>query len=92
MFTNELVKPKVEILVELVKKNGNTFTGFLFLTPTERVIDMMNDTKMFIAFKHDNGTIEILSKTVIAYVVPYDQKMPERIAGLPDELTKSGAV
>lgn len=42
-------------------KNGGV-QGHLFLNPNERVIDMMNDQRGYVAFEHGDGTIEIISK------------------------------
>ena len=44
-------RPKVRIAVEIVT-DDTTVSGHLFLNPNERLIDMMNDSRQYVAFEH----------------------------------------
>ena len=44
---------------------------------------MMNDQRGYVAFEHDDGTIEIISKSLIKRVRPVDQTLPESKREIP---------
>lgn len=58
---------KVRIKAQITTVDGIGRTGHIFLHPNERIIDMMNDGRSFIAFEAD-GSFEVVSKRVIASI------------------------
>ena len=75
-------RPKVRIAVEIVSEE-ETMSGHVFLTPNERIIDMMNDARAYVAFERDDGTFEVLSKTLIRRIRPVDQSSPSAVHSVP---------
>ena len=75
-------KPKRRVSVEIVTKLGS-MRGNLFVNPNERIIDMMNDQRSYVAFECGDGTIEIISKGQIERIRPVDQSSPQKAASLP---------
>ena len=75
-------KPKRRVAVEIVTEDG-AVNGHLFLNPNERVIDMMNDQRNYIAFEHGDGTIEIIAKGLVKRIRPVDQARPDALQEIP---------
>ena len=75
-------KPKRRVAVGIVTDDGPV-EGHLFLNASERGIYMMNDQRGYVAFEHDDGTIEIISKSLIKRVRPVDQTLPESKREIP---------
>lgn len=75
-------RPKVRIAVEIVADN-TTVSGHLFLNPNERLIDMMNDARQYVAFEHGDGTFEVLSKRLIQRIRPMEQARPDKRHAVP---------
>ncbi len=67
----KISKWKVEIQVEL--DNGTRLLGFLFVTPTQRLSDLLNDARSFLPTQTADGLIAQLAKSTIAKVVQLDQ-------------------
>ena len=80
---------KVRIKAEIVTIDGIGRTGQIFLHPNERIIDMMNDGRTFIAFEADAG-FEVVSKHVIATVRQLRQFRCERDAHDGSNVAQSG--
>jgi membrane-associated protease RseP (regulator of RpoE activity) len=72
----------MRVAVEIVAEEA-TITGHVFLNPNERIIDMMNDARQYIAFEHGDGTFEVLSKRLIRRLRPVDQSRPDQRHTLP---------
>lgn len=79
---NSASRNKVRVSVEIVS-DDTTMTGHLFLNPNERIIDMMNDARQYVAFEHGDGTFEVLSKRLIRRIRPVDQSRPDQRLALP---------
>ena len=75
-------RPKVRVTVDIVTEDS-TMSGHLFLNPNERIIDMMNDARQYVAFEHGDGTFEVLSKRLIHRVRPIDQSRPDAKRAMP---------
>ncbi len=67
----KISKWKVEVQVEL--DNGTRLLGFLFVTPTQRLSDLLNDARSFLPMQTADGLIAQLAKSTIAKVVQLDQ-------------------
>lgn len=67
-----MYKSRVEVIVYL--KNKTTLKGHFFTAQDERVLDVLNDERTFIPFEELDGTINLLSKSVVANVRPLDNK------------------
>ncbi len=71
-------RPKVRVAVEISFEDAN-IEGHIFLNPNERIIDMMNDARGYVAFEHGDGTFEVLSKNLINRIRPVDQSSPNAV-------------
>ncbi len=77
-------QPKVRVAVEIAS-GDKTIAGHIFLNPNERIIDMMNDARIYVAFEHGDGTFEVLSKAQIWRVRPVDQLSLNAIQIIPSK-------
>ena len=68
----KISKWKIEVQVEL--DDGARLLGFLFVTPTQRLSDLLNDQRSFLPLQTADGLIVQLAKSTIAKVVQLDQK------------------
>ena len=75
-------RPKIRVAVEIVS-DEETMPGYVFLTPNERIIDMMNDARAYVAFEREDGTFEVLSKSLIRRIRPVDQGTPNAVRSVP---------
>ncbi len=64
-------KWKVEIQVEL--NDGTSLLGAVFVTPTQRISELLNDHRQFLPVLTSDGLIVHLRKTTIAKLVQLDQ-------------------
>ncbi len=75
-------RPKVRIAVEIAS-DETTLSGHVFLNPNERIIDMMNDDRQYVAFESADGTFEVLSKVLLRRIRPIDQSRPDAAKAMP---------
>ncbi len=68
----KISKWKIEVQVEL--DTGTQLLGFLFITPTQRLSDLLNDVRSFLPMQTMDGLIVQVAKSNIAKVVQLDQK------------------
>ena len=65
-------KWKIEVQVELA--SGTQLLGFLFVTPTQRLSELLTDVRSFLPMQTVDGLIVQVAKSTIAKVVQLDQK------------------
>jgi hypothetical protein len=65
MFDSGQKKARNKYAVEVELEDGKVQTLFVFVAPATRVIDMLNDERMFIPFETTDGTIVIYKKNAI---------------------------
>jgi hypothetical protein len=65
MFDSGQKKARNKYAVEVELESGKVQTLFVFVAPGTRVIDMLNDERMFIPFETTDGTIVIYKKNAI---------------------------
>ncbi|MDH5437075.1 MAG: hypothetical protein OEX83_09975 [Gammaproteobacteria bacterium] len=65
------VKNKTE--VEITFLNGSSMRGNFFSAVTQRVVDLLNDTREFIPFEDIGGNIRLIRKANIRDVQPSEQ-------------------
>jgi len=65
MFDPGQKKARNKYAVEVELEDGKVQTLFVFVAPSTRVIDMLNDERMFIPFETTDGTIVIYKKQAI---------------------------
>jgi DnaJ like chaperone protein len=65
MFDPGQKKARNKYAVEVELEDGKVQTLFVFVAPATRVIDMLNDERMFIPFETTEGTIIIYKKNAI---------------------------
>lgn len=57
---------KWEVEVELTFHDGTRQLGFLFVRPTQRLSDLLNDDRRFLPFRLPDGSIDQIAKESIA--------------------------
>jgi hypothetical protein len=57
---------KVSRLVRVRLMDGTEVKGRIFLRQGDRVVDLLNDTRVFIPFEDEETSIIVLNKTAIA--------------------------
>jgi hypothetical protein len=65
MFDPGQKKARNKYAVEVELEDGKVQTLFVFVAPATRVIDVLNDERMFIPFETTDGTIIIYKKNAI---------------------------
>ncbi len=68
----KISKWQIEVRVEL--HDGTRLLGFLFVTQTQRLSDLLNDARSFLPMQTADGLIAQLAKSTIAKIVQLDQK------------------
>jgi hypothetical protein len=63
-------KARAKFAVEVELDDGTTQILFIFVSPGNRVIDMLNDDRAFLPFETGDGSIEIYKKTAIRRISP----------------------
>ncbi|MEJ2025924.1 MAG: hypothetical protein P8X52_00205 [Limibacillus sp.] len=56
---------RVSRLVRVKLTDGSEVKGRIFLRQGDRVLDLLNDERMFIPFENDETSISVLNKTAI---------------------------
>ena len=74
MFAAEHIRQKIKTEVELAMNDGTTLRGKFFTSPSERLIDTLNDARPFLPFEDSDGLLNVLNKTMIVRIRPIDQK------------------
>jgi hypothetical protein len=92
--TNRNKKQRRKIAVSLDTGDGEELV-YMFVYPTERVIDTLNDDREFLPFERADGSVTIVAKKIIRRMSPMeisrqvDSRDPYDILGVP--LTASDA-
>jgi len=73
MFASDNVIQRVKIEVDLTLSDERQFKGFVFISPQQRLVDLLNDTRAFIPFQLEDETVMIISKTQIGTMIPAQQ-------------------
>lgn len=68
MFESGPRKARNKYAVEVELDDGRVQTLFVFVAPASRVIDMLNDDRLFIPFETSDGAIIIYKKSAIRRV------------------------
>jgi hypothetical protein len=63
-------KTRNKFAVEVELDDGNSQILFMFVSPGNRVIDMLNDDRAFLPFETGDGSIAIYKKTAIRRLSP----------------------
>lgn len=66
MHENIRFKEPVPIIVTCT--NGNEFQGNVYIEPTQRLSDLMNDHRAFLPVQQDHGGTVVIAKTSILWV------------------------
>ena len=74
MFASEDYRPKKKAGVQLLLHDGSELSGSLFLLANQRIVDIVNDPRMFVPFMRSDGTVIVLNKSAIMQIVPREQK------------------
>ena len=69
--TNRNKKQRRKIAVNLDTGDGEELV-YMFVFPTERVIDTLNDDREFLPFERPDGTLTIVAKKTILRLSPMD--------------------
>ena len=74
-FGSEQVTQKLKHEVKLRLYDGTEVQISLFLSPQQRLVDMLNDTRIFLPAEGNDGDVVMLNKSLIAHVIPTDQSI-----------------
>ncbi len=66
--SDKTAKKKIEVEVEF--EDGDRLTGSLYIHPQGRLIDMLNDERVFFPFEKPDGTFIALKKSSFRSVTP----------------------
>ena len=82
-FASEQVTPKFKHEVKIRLHDGTEVQTNLFLSsPQQRLVDMLNDSRIFVPAEDNDGGVVMLNKSFIALVIPTDQSI-ERAQDAP---------
>lgn len=70
IYINEPPVQKEKIDVEVMLTDAAGIRGSFFMKQGERIIDMLNDTRMFVPFEDTQGQVHMLNKSQIIRVRP----------------------
>ncbi len=73
--SNANLRPRIKVGVELGLSDGTKLTGHLFVSPTERVLETMNDPRGFIPFEGSDGRVRVLSKSIITSITRIEPEL-----------------
>ncbi|HLT01986.1 MAG TPA: hypothetical protein VK001_07395 [Geminicoccaceae bacterium] len=76
------VPEKLGTEVELTFVDKTKLRGRFFVARTQRVSDVLNDTRSFVPFAHEDGTVCLINKTCLIEVKPKHQEQGGRQAGI----------
>ncbi len=79
--SNANIKPKIKAEVKLGLSDGTTLRGNLFISPSERIIDTLNDSRGYLPFERSDGLVRVLSKSIITSITliePELEKAPSK--------------
>ena len=65
--------PKVREYAEITLTNGTVLTGYVFVEPSSRIQDLLNEQPAFFPFADKEERIHLLNKHMIVHVRPFDQ-------------------
>ena len=86
--TNRNKKQRRKIAVNLDTGEGDELV-YMFVYPTERVIDTLNDDREFLPFERPDGSLTIVAKKIIRRLSPMevgrriDSRDPYDLLGIP---------
>jgi len=83
MMNRTQVKPKLKQEVEIALHGGETLAGNIFITPDQRVVDALNDERMFLPFQDTAGTLYMVNKQAVRFIKPAAQEQPARTQQAP---------
>lgn len=76
------VPEKLGAEVELTFVDRTKKRGRFFVARTQRVSDVLNDSRNFVPFADDDGTVCLINKTTLVEVKPSHQEQGGRQAGI----------
>ncbi len=62
------IKPTIKAEVELTLNDGTILTGNIFISPAERILDTLNDSRGYLPFEGSDGMVRVLSKSIITSI------------------------
>jgi hypothetical protein len=77
---SEKVTEKNECHVKITMEEDKFREGFLFLGEDERLVDVLNDDRMFLPFKSEEGQFSVLKKTSIIEISMLREGSKSRLA------------
>lgn len=80
--SDQQLKEKLKHQVDIHLRDGTEIQANIFLSRQQRLVDMLNDTRMFMPVENNDGAVIMLNKSSIAHVIPTDQSI-ERTEPVP---------
>ena len=75
MFGVEQFRQKVKAEVELLLSDGTEMRGNLFITPQDRLLETLNDTRTFLPIEGNDGAVTVINKSTIHRIKLVDQEI-----------------
>ncbi len=88
-FVADDVRSKIiKVEVNLILNDGTSSTGNMFCNSKQRLVDILNDGRMFLPFEDSEGVVRLLNKSAITSISPVEQSIqrPEPIPRAIDGL------
>jgi hypothetical protein len=71
--SSDVIRPKSKVAVELVKDDGETLEGFVYVGGQERILDLLNNHERFIPLELSEGRMILINKNAIVLITPFDE-------------------
>ena len=79
-MTDSFIPSKDRYPVRVTMQNGVEMEGYLFVQSHERLIDVMNDDRMFLPFETKEDDFMILNKSGILQIVTRSERSASKLA------------
>lgn len=91
MADSELKRTKIKLLADIELAEGTRLVGAFFLSPGQRLSDLLNDDRAFLPIEAADGSITLIQKRMLSRVTPlqagnqaYEGNDPYRILNLSE--------
>lgn len=73
MYDSDAQQYEVKLRVELELADGTAMLGDLFVSPHQRLQDLLNDERSFVPFETSEGVVTVLRKSAILRATPLNE-------------------
>ena len=72
--SSDVIRPKTKVSVLLKWNNGSNLEGYVYVSGQERILDLVNDGKLFLPFETNEGKVLLINKNTIDVIEPFDEE------------------